>query len=153
VSPALGGGNLLWHGGKVMRTNKTYAIFWLPAGQTMSSSYRTFIKTFLKDVAADSGLTSNVYFSDTQYFDSRGNIFYNSQWGGAVVMTNAFPVNGCVDPATVICLSDAQLRAEVNSAIAFKGWTRTPSRAFFLFTPTDVGSCFGVGPSGCVYTD
>src|SRR2546425_8120551 len=41
---------------------------------------------------------------------------FRSQWGGAVVMTNAFPVNGCVDPATVICLSDAQLRAEVNSA-------------------------------------
>ncbi|HEY2935511.1 MAG TPA: hypothetical protein VGJ25_02870 [Gaiellaceae bacterium] len=153
VSPALGGGNLIWHGGKVMRTNRTYAIFWLPAGQTMSSSYRTLIKTFLKDVAVDSGLTSNVYFSDTQYFDSRGNIFYNSHFGGAVVMTDPFPSNGCVDPATVICLSDSQLRAEINNAIVQKGWTRTPTHAFFLFTPKNVGSCFGFGPSGCAYTD
>jgi len=70
------------------------------AGAGRPFRYRTFIKTFLKDVAADSGLASNVYFSDTQYFDSRGNIFYNSQWGGVVVMTSPFPTNGCVDPAT-----------------------------------------------------
>ena len=152
-SPALGGGNLLYHGGKVMRANTAYAIFWLPAGQMMSSSYRTLIKTYFKDVALDSGKTSNVYFAATQYFDGTGHIAYNSRFGGAVVMTNPFPVNGCIDPATVTCLSDSQLRAEVNLAISQKLWTRTPKHAFFIFTPKNVGSCFGLGPSGCAYTD
>jgi len=150
--PALGGGNLLWHGGNVMLKNTTYAIFWKPAGQTMSTAYRTLIKTFFQDVAADNGKTTNVYFSDTQYTDSRGHIAYNTHFGGSYVDTNPFPLAGCVDTATILCLSDSQLRAEINRVIAVKGWTRTPTHQFFIFTPRSVGSCFGAGPSDCAYT-
>jgi serine protease len=151
--PALGGGNLIWHGGNVMQPgNKVYAIFWKPAGQTMSSSYKTLIKQYFQDVAADSGLSTNVYFSDTQYTDSRGHIKYLSHFGGAFADTQPFPANGCVDSVTTICLSDAQLRAEINRVITVKGWVKSPKNEFFIFTPKNVGSCFGGGPSSCAFT-
>src|SRR5437667_8169767 len=68
--------NLTYHGGSVMHTNTTYAIYWVPAGQTVSSKYESLITGFFQDVAAASGSTSNVYYSDTQYSDSNGSIRY-----------------------------------------------------------------------------
>src|SRR2546430_16172498 len=62
-SPALGGGNLLYHGGKGMRANTAYAIFWLPAGQTKSARHPPLIQTDFKDGALDSGKTANVFFA------------------------------------------------------------------------------------------
>jgi hypothetical protein len=63
------GGNLAYHGGPVLHTNKTYAIYWQPAGYSVSSNYQSLINRFFTDVAADSGKTTNVYYSDTQYTD------------------------------------------------------------------------------------
>ena len=48
-----------------MHTNRTYAIYWVPSGYSVSSDYRSLLDRFLGDVAADSGRTSNVYYSDT----------------------------------------------------------------------------------------
>src|SRR5947209_2665108 len=53
--------NLTYHGGPVMHTNTTYAIYWLPSGQTVSSKYESLITGFFQNVAAASGSTSNVY--------------------------------------------------------------------------------------------
>ncbi len=151
AAPSVAGGNLTWHGGKVMHANTAYAIYWKPAGTTMSTTYRSTINTFFKDVAAASGLTSNVYFAATQYYDSAGNLAYSDHFGGAYVDTNPFPLSGCVDPGTTVCLSDAQLRAEIDSVIALKGWKRTPKHQFFIFTPRGVGSCFDSGPTTCAF--
>src|SRR5213082_1054914 len=62
--PQSGSGNLSYHGGPVMATNKTYAIYWIPSGYSVSSLYISLINQFLTDVAAASGHTSNVYWSD-----------------------------------------------------------------------------------------
>src|SRR5262245_52086990 len=50
-----GSGQLTWHGGPVMHTNRVYAIYWVPSGQTVSAAYRTLIDGFFTNVAADSG--------------------------------------------------------------------------------------------------
>jgi len=64
-----GGSNLAYHNGPVMHTNAVYAIYWVPTGFTIQSGYDTLINQFFGDVAADSGKTTNVYYSDTQYYD------------------------------------------------------------------------------------
>src|SRR5262245_21450596 len=66
----LGSGNLTYHGGPVMRTIKTYAIHWLPSGFAMQSGYRSDINSYFSGSAADSGRTTNVYSTETQYYDS-----------------------------------------------------------------------------------
>src|SRR4051812_11524183 len=43
----------------VMRTNRTYAIYWFPAGTTVSANYQTLMDGFLQNVATDSGTLTN----------------------------------------------------------------------------------------------
>jgi hypothetical protein len=141
---------LVYHGGPVMLTNKTYAIFWKPNGYTMAPGYETTINQYFADVAHDSGMGTNVYASDTQY----SSIQYSSTVGGSTTATNAFPVSGCTPYAGVTdCLTDAQLQAEIDTVINSQpGWTRKGTNMFFLFTPENVGSCFDSGGGTCTYT-
>ena len=145
--------NLTYHNGPVMHVNTTYLIFW-GAASTWEANYRETIERYFVDVAGDSGGTSNVYASDTQYYDvtgsSRSYISYASSFGGSTTDTNPYPSNGCNDKATKICLSDAQLQAEIRLVMQAKGWTASTDRLFFIFTPQGVGSCAG---SSCAYTN
>ena len=145
--------NLVDHGGPVMQAgNQTYAIFWDPKGG-LDQLYRDTITGFFANVEADSGNSSNVYFSDTQY----SSIAYASTYGDSYLDTNAYPANGCTDKATKTCLSDAQLQAEIQRVMGVKGWKAsntingaTVQSLFFIFTPKGVGSCYG---SSCAYTN
>jgi len=145
-------GNLSYHGGPVMLTNKTYAIYWKPSGFSVSSRYISLNNQFLADVAAASGQTSNVYWSDTQYYQGSGtHISYSSTFGGSYTDTDPFPGSGCSDGVsqTTVCLTDAQLQAEVAKVKSRLGWVSNPSTAFFRFTPKNVGSCAG---SQCAFS-
>ena len=97
-----GSGLLTYHCcGPVMHANKTYAIYWLPSGSTMSSNYQSLVNRYFTDVAAASGATDNVYAVETQYYDQTSSngpktyVQYNSTFGGSTVATRAFPSNGC----------------------------------------------------------
>jgi len=146
-----GGNNLTYHGGPVLHANTAYAIYWVPAGSSVSANYTSLIDGFFQNVAADHGKTTNTYYSTTQYTDSGGNVGYGVGFAGSTVDTNAFPASGCNDnvATTTVCLTDAQLRAEINNVIASKGWPRGLGPIYFIFTPRNVGSCFG---SSCAFT-
>ena len=143
--------DLTYHGGPVMRVNKTYAIYWIPAGYSVSANYKTLIDRYYTDVAAASGANTNVYSVETQYSDTTGPIAYSSTFGGSTTDTTPFPANAyvsCGGPSK--CLSDAQLQTEINSVIAAKGWVKNLTTEFFIFTPKNVGSCDS--PGSCSYT-
>jgi hypothetical protein len=128
--------------------NRTYAIFWDPLGG-LDQTYQDTITGYFGNVAVDSGKATNVYASDTQY----SSILYQSSYGAAFVDTNAYPPNGCTDKATSICLSDAELRTELQSVMSSNQWHTSDSgiqNLFFIFTPKGVGSCVG---SSCAYTN
>jgi hypothetical protein len=147
-----GANNLLYHGGAVMRTNTTYAVYWFPAGSTFNSTYQSTINGFLQNVAAASRTTGNVYASDTQYSDTTGPIAYSSTYGGAYVDTAAFPTSGCHDLSGHVCLTDAQIATEVARAVSAAGWTPGPNKLFFLMTPKNVDSCFDSTSQQCAFT-
>ncbi|MGA9859827.1 MAG: hypothetical protein WBQ18_18325 [Solirubrobacteraceae bacterium] len=132
-----------------MHTNKVYAIYWVPPGYTVDSGYETLINRFFGDVAADSGKTSNVYYSDTQYSDTTGKIAYASSFGGSYVDTSALPASGCSDSYTSVCVSDAQLQAEITKDVKANGWVANSSTEFFMFTAKGIGSCSG---SSCSFS-
>ena len=76
-----GSGSLRNHGGPTMTTNATYAIYWQPSNwsQQFPSGYSTLVNQYFGDVAADSGKTSNVYYTETQY----SGIQYKSTFAGS----------------------------------------------------------------------
>jgi IPT/TIG domain len=145
---------LIYHGGPVMRTNKTYAIYWVPAGYSVSPNYKTLIDRYFADVAAASGQTTNVYSVETQYYDGTGPIAYSSTFGGSVIDTNPFPASGCpLYGGLPKCLTDAQIVAEINAVVAANGWTTNGQTEFFMFTPEHVASCFSGAGGSCAYTN
>ena len=147
---ASAGGNLTYHNGPVMHTNRVYAIYWVPPGYTVDSGYESLINRFFDDVEAASGQTSNVYYAATQYYDTSGAITYVSSFAGSAVDTDPLPASGCRDPYTSVCVTDAQLQSEITKVIGANGWTADPSTEFFMFTAKGVGSCDGA--SSCAFS-
>jgi hypothetical protein len=158
---ALGGdaGPLGYHGGAVMTTAKSYAIFWVPAklqngaATTLSTHYRTVQKNLLTDYQAHSVSSNN-----TQYYQTVGNtttyIKGLGGFAGTYVDTNPYPGSGCRDGVTgANCITDAQLQAEIQRVMTLKGWSGGLGSIFFVFTSNGEGSCFDAGGSSCAYTD
>jgi hypothetical protein len=95
---ASSGGNLLYHsGGSVqLGTHHTYAIYW-GAANSFNSTYQTTINKYFTDVAADSGKTTNVYYSDTQYYQgtTANSIAYSENFAGNFADTTSPIPKGC----------------------------------------------------------
>jgi hypothetical protein len=144
---------LVYRGGAVMHSSTVYAIYWIPSGFSVSRNYAMVINGFLADVAHDSAKHSNVYATDTQYYEVRSgekhHVSYSVTFGGSVVDTSPFPASGC-PPVGSVCLLDSQLKTELSRVIRSHGWSSGYSRAFFLFLPRRVDLC--MGSSTCTYT-
>ncbi len=142
--------NLSYHGGPVMHTNAVYAIYWIPAGYSVSANYQSVINGFFANVASatSTGSTSNVYYSDTQYSDTAGGITNKATFAGGIVDANPFPASGCTDSYTSVCLTDAQISAEIDRVVG--AGARGTSTLYFMFTPKGVGSCYDA--SNCAFS-
>jgi hypothetical protein len=159
----LGLGNLRYHSGGSVQTgtHNTYAIYWNPWGSTDNSTYQSTINQYFSDVASDSGKTTNVYYSDTQYYQTIGgtttHITYSEHFAGSAVDTTTPTSSGCTDTSggTLGCVTDAQLQTEIETVRAQKGWPTGPTNEYFVFLGKGVsdcasdGSCFG--STWCAY--
>jgi hypothetical protein len=152
-----GGGDLVYHGGPVLLTNKTVAIYWGPGALAPGSGsasfpdagYQTVVNRYFSDVAAASGTTSNVYAVERQYYNSGGgHIQYASSAGTALVDDSPYPASGCSDTvaATTVCLSDSQIQAEVARVVP----NPDPQTVYFVFTGKGAGSCYS--GSSCAFS-
>ncbi|MGI8559593.1 MAG: PKD domain-containing protein [Solirubrobacteraceae bacterium] len=150
-------GNLSYHGGQVMHSDANYAIFWEPPGTSTTSSYKSVIQNYFGGVAADSGSGTNVYSTDTQYYDSlngvRAPIAYNASYGGAIVDTQPYPANGCAPRNGAPCLTDAQVSAELDRVVSANHLPRGLGAVYYVFFPANVGSCFDSTGSTCSFSD
>jgi hypothetical protein len=148
------GGNLVYHGGKVLLTNQTVAIFWSPSNAIGNGTgYSGLLNRYFGDVAAASGSTSNVYAVENQYYDgTNAHIAYSSSFTGAVYDTEAYPASGCSDTVsqTSTCLSDGQLRAELQRLSAAGTIGADANTTYFLFTDKNIGSCYN--SSSCAFS-
>lgn len=150
---------LSYHGGPVMTSATTYAIFWVPSklqdGQSTSlpQSYQNVQTAFLKAYPGH-GIDNNntQYYMTTQSGSNTVTHFIESKgsFGGSYVDTSAYPSSGCDDPVTGSnCVSDWQIQQEVQKVMDIKGWTGGLNHIFFVYTSIGEGSCSG---SWCSYT-
>ena len=83
-----------------------------------------------------------------QYKDSAGEFAnYDSIFGGALIDTDAYPVNGC--SAAPICLTDEQLRAEITKYVEAHKLPMDLQHEYFLLTPPGVESCLEAVGHSC----
>lgn len=147
--------NVTYHGGRIMRTVNIYAIYWQPATlqtgapTTIPTSYKTVLNRMLANYAGHSVANIN-----TQYYEIISTVKYFhsglGRFAGTYTDTAAYPASGCTDTATPgACVSDAQIRAEIEKVRVLKGWPTGFSSIYLLFTSSGEGSCIG---SSCAYT-
>jgi hypothetical protein len=134
--------NLDYNGGLVMPSNTNYMVYWDPTtGPAYPADYKPGINQYFTDLAHDSGLATNVDSVSTQYGDHAGNFAnYNSHFGGAIADTDPYPANGCTEGK--ICLSDAQIQAELVKYTAAHSLPRDLKHEYFVITPPTVVTCF-----------
>jgi PKD repeat protein len=155
--------NLEYHGGPVMHTNKTYSIYWKPPAYASdyASGFRTLVDRYLADVAVDSGQRSSVYAANTQYYDNTtGHILHSSIFGGSLTDTTSFPSATCLAAPSSQCITDAQIKTELNGFLTANGLPRGLGTQYFVLLPPGIVVCFGTaagsdcsGPGGtfCAY--
>jgi IPT/TIG domain-containing protein/List-Bact-rpt repeat protein len=148
----LGPNELTYHGGPVMHQSTAHAIFWIPAGYSVGANYQSVVDGYFQNVADASGRSDNDYSVAAQYGDTSGPGAYQVSFGGSVVDTDPFPANGCMDGPLPVCLTDAQLQAEIDKVISAHGWQTGLSNEFFIFTPPPAGSCFDSSSTLCAYS-
>lgn len=153
---------LIYHNGPVQHSSTVYAIFWQPPGYYYSPSYRATVTQYFNDLSGASYRTSNVYASDTQYYDKSGPggiknwVSDSVTFAGSVLVKDAVPASQCPNytmgdgSASRACLTDAQLAAEISKVVAANSWPTDLGHEYFLFTPKQLGDCFGTTfSSGC----
>jgi PKD domain len=158
ISRAIDGhaANLPYGGGPVLHRNRTHLIFWEPSGSGLSfdPGYESLIETFLRNVAAASRSSSNVYGLTGQYHDGRGPAAYVSTYGGSVVATDPLPPSGCVEPPVTgpgwrYCLTDRQLQREIEHVVRTDGLPTGQNDVYFLLTPNGLGDCSDAASTSC----
>jgi hypothetical protein len=146
--------NMVWHGGNIMPTTTTYAIFWLPNGThyepttgnattdaANDTRYENLLIRYFNDVGG-----SDILGTATQYNGTNGFVMNNSTFGGSTVDTNAYPHAGTVaDP-----LTQENLRAEVEAVRTAQGWPTGVNTQYFIYTGFGIQSCFADGTT-CTY--
>jgi hypothetical protein len=139
---------LPYSGGPVLHWNRTHLIFWAPSGTglTFDPGYESLIETFLRNVAAASRSSSNVFGLTGQYTDHNGPAAYVSVYGGAVDDTDPLPSNGCTEPASgpagwTACVTDGQLQRELQHVVTKDRLPMGSTDVYFLVTPNGLGDC------------
>ncbi len=145
---------LAYHGGPVMHSTALYAIYWDPTGHVSwnyDGDWRALIDEYLQAVGQNSGQLDSVFAAAAQYDDStNAHVSYASTFRGAYTDTDPYPTAGnCVDPAPeperTVCLTDAQLRAELGAFMAAHGLRGGLGTIFFIMTPPGVTVCTDAG--------
>jgi hypothetical protein len=147
----VGANEVSYHGGPVMHSSTVHAIYWAPSGYPLTAGYRSSIDGYFQNVANASGRLDNDYSVAAEYGDSTGPAAYKVSSGASVVDTDPYPADGCTDGPLPVCLTDAQLQAEIDKVISDHGWQAGLSTEFFILTPPSVGSCFDAEGTYCAY--
>lgn len=148
TSPA-SGKPVEYHGGPVMPSNTNYAIYWDPAGApSYPAGYQAGINRYFEDLAHDSGGVMNTDSVLPQYGDSASEFAnYSSHFGGALTDTASYPASGCAE--ATICLTDEQLRAELQMFVKANKLPIDLQHEYFLLAPPGVESCFEAAGNEC----
>jgi len=149
LQPEIEPAPLQYHGGPVLHSSDSYAIYWDPIGN-YRGDWKQLIDEYFHNVGAASGSLGDIFAVTGQYVDSKGYAANQSTFRGAYTDTNPYPTTeNCTDAALFACLTDQQIRAELQRVIssgALPG--ATGPAVYYLLTPPGVTVCTDGGGAG-----
>jgi hypothetical protein len=148
-------------GHPVLHGENTFAIYWDPT-DNYHADWQQLIDGYLHHAAAASGTLDTDFSVATQYTDtSNAPAAYKQTFLGAYTDTKPYPVSGCEDPSpllkadrigpgsTPVCLTRAQIAAEVESFISSHALPKGMGNVYFVMTPPGATVCLDSGgPAG-----
>ncbi len=153
-------------GNAIVSSSRTYAVYWDPTDH-YHGDWQHVINVFLQSIGASSGSLGNVFAVDAQYTDAANeHALFKSTFQGAYTDTDAYPASGCEDPHPMaavdrigaeesphhfapVCLTDQQLKKELETYISQHSLPKGMSTIFYLLTPPGVTVCLDKGgPEG-----
>jgi PKD domain len=151
-------------GAPVMHSSAIYAIYWDPE-YGYHGDWEHSINTFMQRLGTASGSLGTVNAVTEQYTDkSNSRAAFSTSFRGAYSDVKQFPFNGCTDPDVsigfpdkeaqkdnVACLTDAQLRQELQTFIAAYHLPTGMGTIYYLLTPPGVTVCVDKGESTSAY--
>lgn len=143
-------------GAPVIPSSKVYAIYWDPM-DLYHGDWQHLIDRFLHNMGAAGSAPNNVFAVDSQYTDAAGaHAGRETMFEGAYTDTTAYPTAGtCLDPApllggdAVTCLSDAQIRAQLEAFIKAHALPTGMGAIYYVLTPPGVTTCLGALAEHC----
>jgi hypothetical protein len=132
-----------------MPSNTNYPLYWDPSGASAyPSGYESGLDRYFEALAHDSGGDQNTDSVLVQYGDKADEFAeYDSHFGGALIDTDPYPPSGC--SAATVCLTDEQLRVELERYIEAHKLPTDLQHEYFVLTPPGVESCFEAAGHEC----
>jgi hypothetical protein len=144
---------LTYHGGPIMKTEKSYAIFWDPGKlqdgtttQGIDKKYKKLIKGYFNNV------NGSDFFKIQKQYTGQGQAPSKTDYADTWIDTTPFPKNHCsYSDVGSNCVTDADIQARVIADAKAHGITTSDTKMFFVYTPENEGSCFDAGCSAPAY--
>jgi PKD domain len=137
-------------GNPVVHGSSVYVVYWDPTKGLFHKEWLTKIDEFMQRLGASSGELGDVAAAVAQYRDRTNQpAAYSTVYKGSYHDTAKYPTTGnCTDPnplviGAVTCLTDAQLRAQLQSFIASNHLPKGMNTIYYLLTPPGVTVCVG----------
>jgi hypothetical protein len=145
---------LEYHGGPVLHSSVSYAVYWDPSG-SYNNEWQQLIDGYLQGVGAEKGTLKDVFALNGQYRDGGGRAANEAIFRGAYTDEDPYPTSGnCTEPATLSCLTDAQIRTELLHLIesgklpGATGTLASYTPVYYILTPPGVTVCTDTGGTG-----
>jgi hypothetical protein len=142
-------------GNPVVPSSSIYAIYWDP-DYLYHNDWEKLIDKFLGNLEASNG-SDTVFSVDTQYTDLAGqHAGQHSSFKGAYTDTDKYPTSeNCsftkplVGGSSVSCLTDKQIRAELQKFIHEHSLPTGMSTIYYVLTPPGVSTCLELTGASC----
>lgn len=138
----------------VLHQSSTYAIFWDPDYRYLDP-WTEVVDQFFQNMSSAGGSLASVFAVDTQYTDKTDRPANGrSSFRGSYADKAQYPAApGCTDPNpwgapdAITCLSDKQVREQLESFIAREKLPKGMETIYYILTPPGVTVCTDEGPS------
>ncbi|HEV7586341.1 MAG TPA: PKD domain-containing protein [Solirubrobacteraceae bacterium] len=136
-------------GNPVVHGANTYVIYWDPTA-SYNPDWQHLINTFMQSMGAASGSRAGVFAVDEQYTDLTNKpAYYQSTFHVSYTDTHQYPAKVCPTLNASGCLTDAQVRAELNEFIVAHGLPTGMGTIYYMLTPPGVSVCVDAAGTRC----
>jgi hypothetical protein len=144
-------------GNAIVDGAKVYAVYWDPKDVFFDNHHEWLVHLdqFFQKMGADSGDIGTIFAPLGQYRDrANAQAAYHTVFMGSYTDSTAYPSSVCTDPkplavGAITCLTDAQLRTQLQSFVAAHGTPKGMNTIYDLITPPGVTVCLDAAATHC----